>query len=312
MNEAQLIKTIRVHIAAGDKAAQKSNDHYVAAGLHLKTPKENHGGSWAEWEALLRDKIGIGKSRASELMQIADGRKTVEQVRADTAKRTSDTKTRLKLSATRGESKVKPKPTTANADDPDASAEERKAEYAAQEDADEHGAALGATAASPPRPLIAASESSWRVELTTDDGKRWVNGARLKTKEEAALYAIRQAEDKLSPLWRRALRKEGYKPQIVMTTRVLGSADAANVYMSFPRGRLGEANIHSRHGECHLLLKWHPEGGAEPSCPDSPDTATEAPTPAATEPALIPPADDGVPGFLRRNPDNSRPKVMAP
>src|SRR5262249_18760319 len=35
----------------------------------------------------LKTKIGIGKSRASELMQIADGTKTVEKLRADTARR---------------------------------------------------------------------------------------------------------------------------------------------------------------------------------------------------------------------------------
>ena len=32
MTESQLVKTIKAHIAAGDKAAQKSNDHYIAAG----------------------------------------------------------------------------------------------------------------------------------------------------------------------------------------------------------------------------------------------------------------------------------------
>src|SRR5262249_29403369 len=50
--------------------------------------KAKHSGTWDEWETLLKDKVGIGKSRASELMAIADGRKTVEGVRAaDAAKR---------------------------------------------------------------------------------------------------------------------------------------------------------------------------------------------------------------------------------
>jgi hypothetical protein len=80
--KAQLILTIKTHIEKGDKATQKANDHYIAAGQHLKTLKNNHGGTWAEWEELLKTKIGIGKSRASELMQIADGTKTVEQTRA--------------------------------------------------------------------------------------------------------------------------------------------------------------------------------------------------------------------------------------
>jgi hypothetical protein len=92
MNESQLIQTIKVHIAKGDRAAEKSEQHYVAAGQHLKTLKAQHGGTWAEWEELLKDKIGIGKSRASELMFIADGTKTVEKVRADTAERTAKTR----------------------------------------------------------------------------------------------------------------------------------------------------------------------------------------------------------------------------
>ena len=82
-NQAQLISAIKASIAAGDKTAQKANDHYISAGQHLATLKKEHAGSWAEWEALLKTRIGISTGRASELMQIADGRKTVEQVRAN-------------------------------------------------------------------------------------------------------------------------------------------------------------------------------------------------------------------------------------
>jgi hypothetical protein len=87
--DGTLIRTIKAHIAKVDKAKDKAKQHYIAAGQHLKTLKASHGGSWAEWEELLKTKIGIGKSRASELMRIADGTKTVEQVRADTAERTA-------------------------------------------------------------------------------------------------------------------------------------------------------------------------------------------------------------------------------
>ena len=87
MNETQLIKTIKAHIAKGDHAKEKADQHYISAGLHLKELKDRHDGTWAEWEELLKTKIGIGKSRASELMQIADGRKTVEDVREDTNQR---------------------------------------------------------------------------------------------------------------------------------------------------------------------------------------------------------------------------------
>jgi len=82
-----LIRAIKAHIAKGDKAADKAEQHYIAAGQHLKTLKAEHTGSWTEWEALLRNRVGIGKSRASELMAIADGTKTLAEVRADTAER---------------------------------------------------------------------------------------------------------------------------------------------------------------------------------------------------------------------------------
>jgi hypothetical protein len=124
MNESQLVQAIKVHIAKGDKAADKADQRYRSAGQHLKTLKAAHGGSWAEWEELLKTKIGIGKSRASELMRIADGTKTVEEVRADTAERTAKTKARLKLSASSGE----------NADDPETSADAMRARFAETDD----------------------------------------------------------------------------------------------------------------------------------------------------------------------------------
>jgi hypothetical protein len=100
-------KLVRTHIAKGDKAQDKAEQHYIAAGRYLAQLKADHAGAWAEWETLVKERAGIGKSRASELMQIADGRKTVDDVRADTAKRTADTKARLKLSATSGEDDTK-------------------------------------------------------------------------------------------------------------------------------------------------------------------------------------------------------------
>jgi hypothetical protein len=121
--QAQLITTIKAHIAKGDKAAEKAEQHYIAAGQHLKRLKAAHTGTWDEWETLLKAEIGIGKSRASELMQISDGTKTLKRIRADTAKRTADAKARLKLSASSGES----------VDDPEASAEAMKTAFAADE-----------------------------------------------------------------------------------------------------------------------------------------------------------------------------------
>jgi hypothetical protein len=114
MNEQQLVRVIKAHIERGDKSQEKAEQHYIAAGQHLKTLKKNHDGSWAEWEKLLKTKIGIGKSRASELMAIADGIKTIKQTRINTAKRTAKAKTRLKLSASSGEKSKRKKKQNGN------------------------------------------------------------------------------------------------------------------------------------------------------------------------------------------------------
>src|SRR6516162_11877494 len=122
--QAALISRIKAHIAKGDKAKDKAEQHYIAAGQHLKTLKASHGGTWAEWEELLKTKIGIGKSRASELMRIADGTKTVEQVRADTAERTAKTRALQSSPLRSGE----------NADDPETSADAMRARFAETDD----------------------------------------------------------------------------------------------------------------------------------------------------------------------------------
>jgi hypothetical protein len=93
MSEGQLVRTIRTHLAKAEQLQGKANDHFVAAGIHIKTLKAQHdgaGGTWAQWEEKLRTQLNLGKSRASELMLIADGTKTVEGLRADTAKRVSE------------------------------------------------------------------------------------------------------------------------------------------------------------------------------------------------------------------------------
>jgi hypothetical protein len=253
-------KAVRAHIAKGDKAKDKAEQHYIAAGHYLAALKREHTGTWAEWESLVKTKAGIGKSRASELMTIADGTKTAAEVAAATTERSQ--RHRALSPLRNGE----------NADDPETSAETMKAEFAASDGA---AAADGAAAVddadgSAPSPLLppppAASESSWRVELTTDDGTRRVNGVRLKTKVEAALYAIRSAQEILSPLWRPILRKAGHEPLIVVMTRVLASADAVNCEISFPKNNR-RAELSFPHGGCRLL-RWHPEGETdEPGCP---------------------------------------------
>jgi hypothetical protein len=103
MNESQLVGAIKAHIAKADKAAEKAEQHYIAAGQHLKTLKANHAGSWADWETLLKDRVRISTGRASELMQIADGRQTVESVRAGKAESVRLLRARSSLRSEDGE-----------------------------------------------------------------------------------------------------------------------------------------------------------------------------------------------------------------
>src|SRR5690242_778810 len=92
MNEAQLVKAIKTLVEKGDKARDKAEQFYIAAGQHLKTLKEQCS-SAAAWEKLVKAKCGLAKSRAYELLQIGDGRTTVAKLRASTPKRVSNHRT---------------------------------------------------------------------------------------------------------------------------------------------------------------------------------------------------------------------------
>lgn len=78
----QIVKTIKSLIEKAAQAAEKANQFYIAAGQHLKDLKAR----WPDkWETVVRDECGIGRRRTYELIAIADGRTTVEKVRADKA-----------------------------------------------------------------------------------------------------------------------------------------------------------------------------------------------------------------------------------
>jgi hypothetical protein len=85
--ESLLIRHIRAHVAKGDQAKNKSDQHYIAAGRYLTTLKVSYAPTWQHWEALLRVQVGLSTGRASELMQLADGRKSVQEVRDATTQR---------------------------------------------------------------------------------------------------------------------------------------------------------------------------------------------------------------------------------
>jgi hypothetical protein len=86
----QLIRAIKAHIAKGDQAKDRAEQHYISAGQHLKTLKAAHdddGGNWAQWAEILKSKCDLSTGRASELMQIADGRTSQEKIREADAER---------------------------------------------------------------------------------------------------------------------------------------------------------------------------------------------------------------------------------
>jgi len=83
--ESLLVRYIKAHVRKGDQAKNKSDQHYIAAGRYLITLKVSYAPSWEAWEDLLRIKVGLSTGRASELMQIADGRKSVQEIRGGKA-----------------------------------------------------------------------------------------------------------------------------------------------------------------------------------------------------------------------------------
>jgi hypothetical protein len=80
---------------------------------------------------------------------------------------------------------------------------------------------------------------SWRVEVTTKDGRRWTNGVCFKTRAEAEAYEQTHARDELE--------KAGYD-----TAEILhGDADATCSMIRARKG--GLLHLVFTDGECHLL-----------------------------------------------------------
>ena len=75
-----LVRRIKALIEKGDRATEKAEQFYKSAGIHIKEIKEQS----EDWETIIREQCGLGRSRAYELMAIADGRTTLEKVRAST------------------------------------------------------------------------------------------------------------------------------------------------------------------------------------------------------------------------------------
>jgi hypothetical protein len=100
-----LLRAIKEAVARGDKAKVRAENFYITAGQHLKNLKENFSyGGWSGWEQMLRVRCNLSVGRASELMQIADGRKSLQQVRDGKAQ--SMARLRARSSSPRGEEQI--------------------------------------------------------------------------------------------------------------------------------------------------------------------------------------------------------------
>jgi hypothetical protein len=86
-----LAATIKASIIAGDKALDKAEQHYKAAGIHLaeakkRLPIEQPG---KRFTAYIVGECRMATSRAYELIAIAEGRTTLEEIRAKGRERAS-------------------------------------------------------------------------------------------------------------------------------------------------------------------------------------------------------------------------------
>src|SRR5205823_6038665 len=76
-----LIKTINALIEKGDKSKEKSDQFYIAAGQRLKELKARKPPN-SVWAVYVEERVKLSRSRADELIAIADNRTTVAETRA--------------------------------------------------------------------------------------------------------------------------------------------------------------------------------------------------------------------------------------
>jgi hypothetical protein len=84
---ALLVKFARAHYSKGQQNKKRADDHFIAAGKYLAELKLNYYPTWREWEWCCQYRVQISTGRASELMALADGRKTVEGLRGEATER---------------------------------------------------------------------------------------------------------------------------------------------------------------------------------------------------------------------------------
>jgi hypothetical protein len=230
MNEDQLIKRIKAHIAKGDQAKEKADQHYTAAGIHLKELRDGSP-SKAAWEKLIKSRCGIGTSRAYELIAIADGRKTAEELRLGTA-------ARVRKHAEKHRSR------------PLANGQNKAAEPPPASSIPSGQKNLPAKVEPNPEPNVkpkptATTTKSWKVEVIAKDGKRYGNGIRFETEEEADFYRITAAIN----------LHEGDNILVATTEVIRSDEPPSGAHMDMKRTRRGNFtyDLIFADGTCHTL-----------------------------------------------------------
>ncbi|MGY4434844.1 hypothetical protein ACVWWO_007321 [Bradyrhizobium sp. F1.13.1] len=101
---SSLVKTIKAHLEKAQQAQDRSEQHYISAGLHLAELKDRYkcdvkASKTQTWEQFVRDTFDLGRSRADELIRIADGRATLHDTRAVKAASVAKSKAKVPKTA---------------------------------------------------------------------------------------------------------------------------------------------------------------------------------------------------------------------
>jgi hypothetical protein len=102
-----LIKLVVVRVEQGDKATEKAEGHYKAAGIHIAQCKERYKVETdLTWPEFCQQHFGFTSRRADELIEIGDGRTTLGEMRAK--KKDSVRKARSKSELRSSHSRAEP------------------------------------------------------------------------------------------------------------------------------------------------------------------------------------------------------------
>src|SRR5262249_24599683 len=131
-----LARRVKALVEKGDRAAEKAEQFYKSAGIHIKEIKEQS----EDWETIVRDKCGVGRSRAYELMAIADGKTTLEKIR-DRSNRSSKI-SHAKKSAVQRTFSSRPETEPVSVTDPPVTQSPKRITQLPEISIEEHGAAM--------------------------------------------------------------------------------------------------------------------------------------------------------------------------